>query len=151
MSQNVWKISETMDQVKRIGAILDDIRDLKYSDRQGFMPVSFVSGAKHQPVDPMLFKKGKWTKTPWSGITCLGISLTKKCVTVICEVDSPIRMERQEHGPWSERLVMIEGELYEHTTGETYKPGEGVFYKPAGVVHEPEFKTPSICVITWKR
>jgi quercetin dioxygenase-like cupin family protein len=140
-----------MEQARKIGAIMDDIRDLKYSDRRGLMPVSFVRGANHQSVDPMLFKKGKWTKTQWDGVTCLGIQLTKNCVTVICEVDYPLRMDRQEHGPWSERLVMIEGEMYEHTNGETYKPGDGVFYKPAGVVHEPEFKAPSVCVITWER
>jgi len=141
-----------MDQILNIGRIVENIRDLQKSNRESVMPVSLVRGnVHHQPVDPMVFRKGKWSNTPWRGVMCMGLQLTNKRVMVLCQVSGPIRLDPQEHGPWSERLIMLEGELYEHTTGETYKPGDGVFYKPHGVVHEPEFKMPSVCVITWEK
>lgn len=99
----------------------------------------------------MKFKLGEWTSTPWEGITCFGVSLSEKEVVIICQVEEPIRLGMQEHGPWTETLVMMDGKLYEHTNGQTFLPGAGLYVQPAGVIHEPEFKAPSRCAITWTR
>lgn len=138
-----------MDKLAQLDGLLSKMRSLSETKPEVLFPVSF--GVDHQPVDPMHFEVGKWTETPWPGVTCFGVSLSEKEVVIICQVENAIRLNKQEHGPWVETLVMVEGTLHEHTTGETFSVGKGVYLQPAGVIHEPEFKTPSRCVITWSR
>lgn len=132
-------------QVERIA----QLRSLHQTKPVATLPVRFADAIVHQPIDPFLFIVGEWTETPWRGVTCFGVSLSRTEVVIICEVEHPVRMRPQEHGPWTERLVMDRGELYEHTTGEIVTPGSGVYVQPAGAVHEPEFLTPARCIITW--
>lgn len=127
------------------------LRPLDETTKGAMMPITFVKGALHQPIDPMHFKVGQWCQTPWPEVTCFGISMSKREVVVMCQVEGPVRCAPQEHGPWAEELVMVEGELYEHTTQERFSKSTGVYYQPAGQVHEPEFFGPARCVITWRR
>lgn len=130
------------------------------------MPVSLtLDDVKHQPVDPMHFQLDMWCPTPWEEVLCKAISMSDTEVVVMCQVSAAVRMQPQQHGPWSESLVMVEGELYENTTGETFRPGSGLYYQaggtpsnphngtpqsPQGQIHVPEFKGPARCVITWR-
>ena len=142
-----------MVELTKINSLISGIRSLQQSNREVRFPLSFVSdGTCHKPVDPMLFKVGAWTSVPaWPGLTCFGVTLSKKEVVIICDVNRSMRLGKQEHGPWRESIVMVSGTLKEELTGEEFTPGAGVYSIPAGVVHSPTFLTPARCVITWTR
>jgi len=140
-----------MEKLEKINLLLGNIRQLSQTNREMVFPVSFRDTVESQPVDPMKFEVGKWSGTPWPGVKCFGVKLSDHEVKVICEIIEPIKLNKQEHGPWTERLVMDTGKLLEHTTGKVYEPGRGEYNVPAGRIHEPEFLAPSICVITWTR
>ena len=140
-----------LSDVQKLTEELRQLRPLAVTDDSTNFPISMMKNTVHCPVDPMQFKVGKWCNTPWDGVTCFGVSISEKEVVVICEVEHPIKMLRHEHVCWSEKLVMIEGVLHEHTTDQTLKPGNGIYFQPAGKVHDPEFYTPSRCVITWRK
>lgn len=135
------------EEISRIKAL----RPLSRTNKNHELCLSLASEPIHQLVDPLSFKLGKWTETPFPGVTCFGVSLSQNEVVVVCQVERPIRMKPHEHGPWREELVLMEGVLYEHTTCETFMPGVGVYKQSAGCVHEPEFRTPARAVITWTR
>lgn len=127
----------------------DDTASLPFT-----IPAHHLTGevAVSSPIDPLLFKKGEWVDVPfWKGVRCLGVSLSEREVTVLCDVETPIYMGAHDHGEWAERLIMAEGLLYEHVDDTIYKPGKGVYTQQAGKVHCPEFLEPSVAYITWSR
>lgn len=125
------------------------LRDMHDTAKEAPMPLNV--GDDLFPVDPMMFRVGEWTNTPWPEISCFGLSMKDDEVVILCQVDKPIFMGPHHHGEWSERLIMVEGILYEHTSNETFLPGSGVFFQAPYELHKPEFKTPGRCVITWRR
>lgn len=145
--------SEDLDaKLKKMDGLIEVMRKMRYSDSEVEFPLHLSDGDNGMlQVDPLHFKLGEWTPTPWPEVSCMGIHLSKEKVVVICKVEEPIRFQKHNHGPWSETLTMHEGSLYEHTTGETYEAGSGFYYYHSKATHEPEFITPSLCMITWHR
>lgn len=127
-------------------------RDLESSIPQKGLPFSFAGvDVAHAPLNPVDFEQGKWTPTPWPGCKCLGLSMDENEVMVLCQVEHPIDLGAHDHGEWPEELTMFQGELLERSTGRTFGAGRGVYYQPPFRSHWPEFLTPSIALIPWRR
>lgn len=141
-----------MEELRRIHEQIKNYRPATVSEEAGEMPIDFTHGdSQVERLDPMLFRLNQWTPTQWAGCHCKGLILLNDQISVLCEVTIPRRFNKHVHPGWDETLTMHEGEMLEHTTGDIYRPGDGLYFQPSERVHEPEFLSPGLCLITWRR
>lgn len=138
-------LDEELQKVR--GNILTEIPHLSKK-----VPLAIESGNVDDfDIDPMVFPLNEWVTGFWPEIRCKLIGGDCDNLFVLCDISKPVKLSKHRHPKWKEKLVMIEGELLEHTTGVTHRPNGIRYSLPAGSIHEPEFTLPTKCIIVWYR